>query len=87
MKKTLLTLAATAASALAFAVDTHSVAWEKYDVFKINKEEPSAMMKVFGNSADAFKTVSVADIDKIHEGDRYALLNGTWKFLFVASPD
>ncbi len=60
-------------------------AWANYDIFKINKEAPSAMMKVFGNSEDAKKPVSIAEIDNIHVGDRYKLLNGDWKFFFANS--
>lgn len=87
MKKALLMLTTALSAATALATDTHSTAWERYDIFKINKEAPSAMMKFFGDSNEAFKPVSVADIDKIHEGDRYKLLNGKWRFFFASSPD
>ncbi len=60
-------------------------AWANYDIFKINKEDPSAMMKVFGNSTDAKKPVSIDEIDNIHVGDRYKLLNGDWQFFFANS--
>lgn len=87
MKRLLPTLAALSALIqTAFAVDLTENAWLDYQVVKINKESPSAAMKVFGKASDAEKPVSIADVDKIHEGDRYKLLNGQWKFFFADTP-
>ncbi|MBE6414051.1 MAG: DUF4981 domain-containing protein [Verrucomicrobiaceae bacterium] len=86
MKNKLITILTVATmTQILSATNTIKDVWNNYDIFKINKESPSAMMKVFGNSSDAQKPISIADIDKIHEGDRYKLLNGKWKFFFANS--
>lgn len=86
MKKQILPiLAAAAAAHICGAQNAAKEPWNDYSVFKINKEEPAAMMKVFGSSAAAQKPISIGEIDRIHEGDRYELLNGDWKFFFANS--
>ena len=61
------------------------MAWNKIEVFKINKEEPSAFFIAYPNFESAAKPISIDEIEHIYDTDSYKLLNGEWKFLFLKS--
>ena len=70
---------------LANAQTKDPLAWNKLEVFRINKEAPVAFFLNYKSFDEAIKPIDVDQIADIYKSSKYKLLNGDWKFAFLNS--
>jgi len=86
MKKFIALISTMAIAAIAAADSPKDPqAWNKLEVFRINKEAPAAFFLTSAKLEDALKPISIDAVKDIWTGDSYKLLNGDWKFKFLDS--
>ena len=86
MKKLILSYICTAFAVIAMAQTKDNLAWNKLEVFRINKESPSAFFLNYKSFDEAIKPISVDAIADIYKNNsKVKLLNGDWKFAFLNS--
>lgn len=86
MKKLILSYICTAFAVIAMAQTKDNLAWNKLEVFRINKEAPSAFFLNYKSFDEAIKPISVDAIADIYKNNsKVKLLNGDWKFAFLNS--
>lgn len=87
MKKTVLSFLAFAAVSMSYAGEYVADAFDRIDIFRINKEAPSTFALTFTNLKDASAPIEIDDIANIYSSDSYKSLNGDWKFFFAQKPE
>ena len=85
MKKNLLLLVSLFLATLVNAQTKDPLAWNKLEVFRINKEAPTAFFLNYKSFDDAVKPIAVDEIANIYNSSKFKLLNGDWKFAFLNS--
>ncbi len=82
---TIIALGVIACQSIAQTQPKDPMAWNKLEVFRINKEAPTAFFISYPDFNSATKPISIDDIANIYSGESYKSLNGDWKFLFLNS--
>ena len=86
MKKTALALLSFGICVSAFSQGYVPDAWNRTNVFRINKEPAASFMLTYPSLRAAAAPIGIDDVENIYAGDSYKSLNGDWKFFFAQRP-